>query len=146
MNTVNLVILLGRVTRDIELRHTPGKGTAVAEVGIATDRRKPDGKGGYETEPVFTDVVFWGRSAEVVAQYVKKGHLLSIQGELQQVERTVHAGTDKERKERKTKVVAREFQLLPQREKSGTGTPSRPTPPADPDKPASYDSGDEIDF
>jgi single-strand DNA-binding protein len=104
----NHVSLIGRVTRDIELRHTPS-GKAVCDVGLAMNNHR----NGDQEEVVFMDVTFWDRAAEIIAQHVQKGHLLAVTGRIVQRERVVHKGTDKERTEKKTSVMGEEFKLLP---------------------------------
>ncbi|MGP1580749.1 MAG: single-stranded DNA-binding protein [Wolinella sp.] len=77
----NKVILVGNLTRDVELRYLPS-GSALAKVGIATNRqfKKQDGSQGEEV--CFIDVTLFGRSAEVANQYLKKGSKVLIEGRL----------------------------------------------------------------
>lgn len=77
----NRVVLLGNLTRDIELRYLPS-GSAVATTGIATNRRfkKQDGSQGEEV--MFIDITFFGRSAEIANQYLSRGKKLLIEGRL----------------------------------------------------------------
>lgn len=78
---VNKVILCGRVTRDVELRHTQS-GTAVAKFGMATNRSYTvDGQKKETT--CFVDLQCFGKSAEVLAQYTKKGDPLFVEGRLE---------------------------------------------------------------
>lgn len=78
---LNTIVLIGRLTRDPELRYT-GQGTAVANFGIAVDRgfksNSPDGQ-----TADFFNVVCWSRLAETVAEYMTKGRLVAVQGRLQ---------------------------------------------------------------
>lgn len=104
----NHVELIGRVTRDIELRYTPS-GKAVCDVGLAMNNRR----GGDREEVVFMDVTFWDKAAELIAQYVKKGHLFAASGRLVQREIVVHKGKDNERTEKKMSVMGEEFKFLP---------------------------------
>lgn len=77
---MNKVVLIGRLTKDPELKYTPGAGTAVVSVTVAVDRRfSKDG----QKEADFIPVVIWGKSAESTAQYVSKGKLISISGRIQ---------------------------------------------------------------
>ena len=78
---VNKVILLGRLTRDIELRYTPS-GTAIAKTAIATNRRYKTGSGEQKEEVCFIDITLFGRSAEVANQYLRKGKQVLIEGRL----------------------------------------------------------------
>lgn len=77
----NKVILVGNLTRDIELRYLPN-GSALAKLGLATNRRykKQDGTQGEET--CFIDVNLFGRTAEVANQYLKRGSQVLIEGRL----------------------------------------------------------------
>lgn len=77
----NKVVLLGNLTRDVELRYLPS-GSAIATVGIATNRKfkKQDGSQGEEV--CFIDVSLFGRTAEVINQYCKKGSKVLVEGRL----------------------------------------------------------------
>ena len=66
MASVNKVILIGNLTRAPELRYTP-KGSAVAEVGLAVNRKWKDDSGATREETTFLDITFWGKTAETVA-------------------------------------------------------------------------------
>jgi single-strand DNA-binding protein len=109
MANLNKVLLLGNLTRDPELRHTP-KDTAVAEMGIAVNRRSPDGNGGWKDETTFVDITAWGSSAENAAKFLTKGRAVFIEGRLQ-----LDTWDDKEsgQKRSKLKVVAKNIQFLP---------------------------------
>src|SRR5205809_2621958 len=72
MASFNKVILLGNLTRDPEVRYTP-KGSAVADLGIAVNRQYTLENGEKREEVTFVDVTFWGRTAEVAGEYLKKG-------------------------------------------------------------------------
>ena len=108
MANVNKVILIGNVTRDIELKHTT-KGTAVASASLALNRSFKTEQGEKHDETTFVDVEFWGRVAEVVSEYVKKGSPLYVEGRLKQ-----ETWEDKESggKRQRIKVVAENIQLL----------------------------------
>ena len=82
MANVNKVILIGRITRDIEVRSTP-KGTAVAELGMATNRFRQDESGQRIEETTYVDVTLWGKQAELAGQYLAKGREVYIEGRLQ---------------------------------------------------------------
>lgn len=109
MANLNKVLLLGNLTRDPDLRYTP-KGTAVAELGIAINRRTSDGNGGWKDETTFVDITAWGSSAENAAKYLTKGRAVFIEGRLQ-----LDTWDDKEtgQKRNKLKVVAENIQFLP---------------------------------
>lgn len=77
----NRVILVGRLTRDIELRYTQN-GKPVASVGIATNRRWKGQNGQTEEETMFIDLSFFGRLAEIANQYLHKGSKVLVEGHL----------------------------------------------------------------
>ena len=82
MANLNKIMLIGNLTRDPELRYTPA-GLGVASFGIAVNT--PIGKdeqGNRKTETLFVDVVAFGRQAETIAEYLKKGSLVYIEGRL----------------------------------------------------------------
>jgi single-strand DNA-binding protein len=81
MASFNKVILIGNLTRDPELKYTP-KGTAVAKIGLAVNRSWKSESGETREEVTFIDVDAFGRQAEVIAQYVKKGRPLMVEGRL----------------------------------------------------------------
>jgi single-strand DNA-binding protein len=72
MSSFNRVILMGNLTRDAELKHLQS-GMAVCEVGLAVNDRVKLSDGSYKEEATFVDVTFWGRTAEVVEEYTRKG-------------------------------------------------------------------------
>jgi single-strand DNA-binding protein len=83
MASFNRVILLGNLTRDPQVRYTPG-GTAVSELGLAVNRTWFDQKTNSKREEVtFVDVTLWGRQAEVAGEYLSKGRQVLIEGRLQ---------------------------------------------------------------
>lgn len=77
----NKVILAGNLTRDAELRYTP-KGTAVAKLGLAINREWKDESGQKKEEVTFVDVDAFGRQAEVLSQFLKKGRPILVEGRL----------------------------------------------------------------
>jgi single-strand DNA-binding protein len=81
MANFNKVILAGNLTRDPEMRYTP-KGTAVAKIGLAINRTWKTETGETKEEVTFVDVDAFGRTAEVIAQYLKKGRPILIEGRL----------------------------------------------------------------
>jgi len=83
MSSFNKVILLGNLTRDVELRYTPS-GSAVADIGLAVNRTWFDKQTNQKQEDVtFVDVTLWGRTAEVANEYLAKGRSVLIEGRLQ---------------------------------------------------------------
>src|SRR5215470_16159325 len=81
MASYNKVILVGNLTRDPELRYTP-KGMAIAKIGLAVNRNWTNEAGEKREEVTFVDVDIFGRTAENVAQYMKKGRPILIEGRL----------------------------------------------------------------
>lgn len=113
MPSFNKVILMGNLTRDPELRYTP-KGTAVATVGLAINRKWKDESGHEKEEVTFVDVTGFGRTAEVMSQYLKKGAPLHVEGRLK-----LDQWDDRQTGQKKSKlgVVVESFQFL----NSGSG-------------------------
>jgi single-strand DNA-binding protein len=79
---VNKVLLSGRLTRDPELRYTPG-GVPVMTFSLALNRRYKDQSGEWKEEVSFVNVVAWQRQAEVASEYLKKGSAVFVEGRLQ---------------------------------------------------------------
>ena len=120
MASFNKVIILGNVTRDIEIRHTAG-GTAVADVGLAVNDRRKQGNE-WVDEVTYVDVTLWGRTAEVAGEYLGKGSPVLIEGRLKLDTWQTNDG----QKRSKLKVVGERLQLLGQRSGSqGQGTQVR---------------------
>lgn len=103
---MNKVFLIGRWTKDPELKFTPGNGTAVLTGTLAVDRRMP-GKDGQK-EADFIPIVVWGKQAEAVANYSGKGKLISIAGRMQTRSYDAKDGT----KRYVTEVIAEETKVL----------------------------------
>src|SRR5437868_5685455 len=123
MANFNKVILAGNLTRDPELRYTP-KGTAVAGFGLAVNRNWTSETGEKKEEVTFVDISAFGRQAEVIAQYMKKGRPLLVEGRLkleQWEDKNTHA------KQSKLKVILESFSFLDSRGEGG-GSPN-PLPP-----------------
>jgi single-strand DNA-binding protein len=121
----NLVILMGNITKDPEVKYLPD-GTAVCEIGIAVNKKFKN-KAGEEKEKVtFAGVVFWGKQAENVAKFFSKGKPIFIEGELEQDTWTDTDG----KKQTKTKIRGNQWQFCGgdrgQREESPAPRPERP--------------------
>ena len=124
MANLNKVMIIGNLTRDPELRHTP-KGTAVAELGLAINRVWRDEQGQKQEDTTFVDVTLWGRLAEIAQQYLTKGSQAYIEGRL-----TLDTWDDKAtgQKRSKLKVVGETLQLLGAKGSSaGGGSSERPS-------------------
>jgi single-strand DNA-binding protein len=108
MASFNKVILAGNLTRDPELRYTP-KGTAVARLGIACNRKWKSETGELKEEVTFVDVDAFGKQAETIGQYLKKGRPILIEGRLK-----LDQWEDKQSGQKKSKlgVVLENFQFL----------------------------------
>jgi single-strand DNA-binding protein len=119
MADINCVLLLGRLTRDPELRYTPS-GAAVAQFGLGLNRRWRDGNGELQEVPCFVEVVAWGKQAETVAAHLAKGRAVFVEGRLQLDQWESEAG---ERRSR-LKVVAQRVTFV--------GGPARGESPAEP--------------
>lgn len=81
MASFNKVMLMGNLTRDIEIRHTPSN-TAVGNFGLAVNRKYKTQSGEQREEVAFIDCEAWGRTAEVMAQYLSKGRPVFVEGRL----------------------------------------------------------------
>src|SRR5437016_6043280 len=108
MASFNKVLLLGNLTRDPEVRYTP-KGSAVTDLGIAVNRQYTLDNGEKREEVTYVDVTFWGRTAEVAGEYLKKGRPVFIEGRLQ-----LDTWDDKQsgQKRSKLKVIGEMMQML----------------------------------
>jgi single-strand DNA-binding protein len=140
MANLNKVMLMGNLTRDPEVKYTP-KGTAVTEIGMAINHFFTTEAGEKREEVTFVDVTFWGRQAETVGQYLKKGRPIFVEGRLQ-----LDTWDDKQSGQKRSKLRVRgeSFQFLGGRsgaDAEGGGEqssapakpPQRTKPPADPD-------------
>src|SRR5271170_7755743 len=128
MANFNNVIIAGNLTRDPELRYTP-KGTAVARITLAVNRVYTSGEGGEKKEEVtFVDVDAFGRQAEVIAQYMKKGRPILVEGRLK-----LDTWEDKNthQKQSKLKVHLESFSFIDSKGPEG-GAPSSPDAPRRP--------------
>lgn len=125
MASYNKVLLLGNLTRDPQVRYTPG-GTAVAELGLAVNRTWFDKQANQKKEETtFVDVTLWGRQAEVAGEYLSKGRSVFIEGRLQ-----LDQWEDKTSGEKrsKLKVVGEAMQMIGGRAEAGGsdgGAPQR---------------------
>lgn len=122
MANVNKVLLLGRLTRDPELRYTPS-GTAVCDLGIAVGRKWKGADGSWKEETCFVDVTVWQKQAENCAEYLKKGREVFIEGRLTFEQWQTPEG----QKRSKLKVVAINVQFIggrpPAAAEGGAATP-----------------------
>ena len=159
MASYNKVVLVGNLTRDPEVKYTP-KGTAITDIGLAVNRTYSTDSGEKREEVTFIDITLWGRTAEIVGEYCKKGRPLLVEGRLQ-----MDTWDDKQtgQKRSKLKVVGENIQLLGSREGGGGGggggdyegrgesrqsapPPRRPAPQQKPQDPDLDQPEDDIPF
>ena len=118
MASFNRVILVGNLTRDVDVRYTP-QGTAVTDIGLAVnDRIKKQGE--WVDETTFVDVTMWSRTAEIAGEYLSKGSPVLIEGRLR-YETWEQDGN----KRSKLKVVCERMQMLGSRGGGSGGGQSR---------------------
>jgi single-strand DNA-binding protein len=115
MKDLNMVFLMGNLTRDPELRYTPN-GQAVANFTIATNRVWKDAEGEQKDSAEFTDIVVWGKIAENVTNYLKKGRRVHVIGRLQTRSWEAQDGS----KKYKTEVIATDVTFLDRKEASSS--------------------------
>jgi single-strand DNA-binding protein len=142
MASFNRVILLGNLTRDVELRYTPG-GTAVTDIGLAVNDRRKNQAGEWVDETTYVDVTFWGRTAEVASEYLSKGSPVFVEGRLK-----LDTWETDGQKRSKLHVICERMQLLGGRPGSSQSGPSDPPsrqqqPQSAPPSPGRPDSGGE---
>ena len=102
---MNHIVLIGRLTRDPEIRYTPS-GAAVSNFDLAVDRPTTNAQGEKETD--FIRIITWQKTAELVANYLKKGRLVAVEGRLQIRNYTNAEG----QKKYVTEVIASNVQFL----------------------------------
>ena len=124
MPNYNKVILMGNLTRDPEVRYTSG-GTAIAKLGMAVNRRWKNQEGQMQEETTFVDVDAFGRQAETIGQYLKKGRPVMVEGRLK-----LDQWDDNQTGQKRSKlgVVLENFQFLDSRGEGGGGAGSYSQP------------------
>lgn len=122
MPSLNTVLLMGNLTRDPEIKYTP-KGTAIAEIGLAINHNYTTDSGEKREEVTFVDVTFWGKQAETIGKYCKKGHPLFVEGRLQ-----LDSWDDKQtgQKQYRMRVIGNGFQFLGGKRDEGGEHTERP--------------------
>ena len=117
---INSVVLVGNLTRDPELRHTPS-GMAVCSLRLAVNSRRKDETGNWADKPNYFDITVWGAQGENCAQYLAKGRPVGVQGRLEWREWDAQDGT----KRQAVEVVADNVQFLGGRgDGDGAGRPA----------------------
>ncbi len=129
---LNKVVIIGNLTRDPELKALPS-GVQVTNIGVATNRTWKDKDGNKQDAVEFHNVVAFGRTAEIINQYLKKGSSVLIEGRLQ-----TQNWEDKEtgKKMYRTEIVTERMQLGPRRDGGGASAASASTPQAEQPAPA----------
>jgi single-strand DNA-binding protein len=115
---VNVVVITGNLTRDPELRSTPG-GTSVCKLRVAVNSRRKDGQTGeWVDKPNYFDVTVWGAQGENCANYLSKGRPVAIEGRLDWREWEAKEGGGKRQT---VEIIANSVQFLGSRDGSGGG-------------------------
>ena len=117
MASFNRVILVGNLTRDIELKYTPG-GTGVTDIGMAVNDRRKNSNGEWVDEVTFVDVTLWGRTAEVASEYLSKGAPILVEGRLK-----LDTWEADGQKRSKLRVICERMQMLGGASGGGGGRP-----------------------
>lgn len=149
MPSYNKTNLIGNLTRDPEVRYTP-KGSAVCDISLAINRKWKDDGGQAKEEVTYVDCTAWGKTAELIGQYVKKGDPLFVEGRL-----ATESWDDKAsgQKRSKMKVVIEGMQFLGSKQ-GGEQQPARQQQrpaqrqqrPSEPDEWTSGAESDDIPF
>ncbi len=145
----NKIILAGNLTRDVEVRYTQG-GSAIGNTAIATSRKFKSATGEQKEEVLFVDLTFFGRTAEIANQYLRKGSKVLVDGRLKLDQWTAQDGS----KRSKHSVTVENLQMLGSKGENEAGmggggynnapaqdtysqpAPSQPTPQAAPQQAA----------
>ena len=124
----NKIILSGNLSRDIELKYTAG-GMAIANTAIATSRKFKGQDGQQKEEVLFVDITFFGRTAEVANQYLRKGSKVLVDGRLKLDQWTAQDGT----KRSKHSVTVESLQMIGSKgDNEDASTDGYNTPPVQP--------------
>ncbi len=139
----NKIILLGNLSKDIEIRYSQS-GSAIANTAIATTRKFKSQDGTQKEEVLFVDVTFFGRSAEVANQYLRKGSKVLLDGRLKLDQWTAQDGS----KRSKHSVSVESMQMLDSKADGQSAVPSPQPHQAPTQAPQLPDMGedDEIPF
>jgi single-strand DNA-binding protein len=104
MASLNDVKLIGNLTRDPQVRYTPG-GSAVCDLGVAVNEKYKDKEGNVKEDTIFVDCTCWGRTAEFAGEYLSKGGSVFIEGKLK-MESWQDAKTNEKREKMKVNVLS----------------------------------------
>lgn len=141
MASFNKVVIAGNLARDPELKYTP-KGTAICAFTVCVNREYSGDDGAKKKEACFVDIEAWGRQAEIVAQYFKKGLPILVEGRLKQ-----DNWEDKATKQKrsKLKVVLESFSFLGDKQQRTAGENKEPESAEANAKPAAPSEGEDSD-
>ena len=124
MNSVNII---GNITRDVELKYAQN-GTAIASIGVAVNKQVKNAQGGYDSKPVFIDVTAFGKTAETLNQYFRKGSKIGIDGELNFEQWTDQQG----QKRSKLSVIMNKIHFIDKKDDAQGGQPQQQQQPYNP--------------
>jgi len=139
--SVNKVILIGNIGRDVELRHTPG-GTAVAKFSLATSEVRKDKNGQRQEHTEWHNIVAFGKLAEFAGQYLGKGRSIYVEGSI----RTRTYDDEKGNRRYFTEIIAQSIRFVGPKPQGAAGGPAATpsTPGETPEFPP--ESEDDIPF
>ncbi len=137
--SVNKVILIGRLGKDPELRYTPS-GKAVASFSLATSERWTGQDGQKNESTTWHNIVAWGKQAELMKEYLRKGREVYIEG---RIDNRTYDKKDGSGKGYISEVVVQSFQFIGSRAEAGD---TAPAPPPDQVPPAGEAGGDDDDL
>jgi single-strand DNA-binding protein len=144
MANINRVVLVGNLTKDPELRHTPS-GASVCSLRVAVNSRTKDAQGNWGDKPNYFDVTVWGNQAESCAQFLAKGRPIGVDGRLDWREWEAQDGS----KRQAVEIIADTVQFLGSRD-GGEGGGERQFVPANAGAGADFGQGagadDDIPF
>jgi single-strand DNA-binding protein len=141
MPNYNKVMLMGNLTRDVEVKFTPSN-QAVANIGLAVNRRYRTKDGEDREETTFVDCEAWGRTAEIMQKYLAKGRPVFVEGRLK-----LDQWQDKDGNNRsKMRVVVENFQFVDSRGNSTQGSAPQSTSTTTENAPHQPISEDDIPF
>lgn len=131
--TVNKVLIIGRLGKDPDMRYAPS-GTAIASVNLATNHSTKDADGNWNQQTEWHNVKIFGKQAEFVGEYLKKGKLAYVEGRLQTSSWEDQNGQKKYR----TEIIANDIQMLGSRsdgdsQEAAAPAESQPKPAAEPE-------------
>lgn len=147
MTDINKVIIIGRLTRDAELKYS-NSGTAICEFALAVNNAKKKGEE-WVDEPSFFDITIFGRQGEAIQQYMVKGKQVGVEGRLKQQRWQNQEGQNRS----KVVIIAETVQLLRSKGEDAGGASTNPTTqrpaqsrPSTPAPSAGDDFPDDIPF